>query len=229
MSERALAFVDEWVNDHVHAQDASGDIEAHATSIFAIELQRRVGLEEVVMRADLDRTVAGIGDGDLHRLAASIELDLAALDEELARDHLALLSDRLVHSDKLGAIRECCFNLNFRNHFGYAGHHLRSRNHMRAFLHELGHCAAVAGAFENVIADERDGFRVVELDTAFESASRHHCRHGDQKLILFARCKIHRSPFAKVLSSTRVAEAAFCRMRSKRQSDRDAARRRRAR
>ena len=28
MSERALAFVDEWISGHVHAQDAGGDIEA---------------------------------------------------------------------------------------------------------------------------------------------------------------------------------------------------------
>jgi hypothetical protein len=33
MSERALAFVDEWVNDHVQAQDSSGDIEARAKTL----------------------------------------------------------------------------------------------------------------------------------------------------------------------------------------------------
>jgi hypothetical protein len=26
MSERALAFVDEWISGHIHAQDADGDI-----------------------------------------------------------------------------------------------------------------------------------------------------------------------------------------------------------
>ena len=33
MSERALAFVDEWVTDHVHAQNADGDIEARAKAL----------------------------------------------------------------------------------------------------------------------------------------------------------------------------------------------------
>jgi hypothetical protein len=33
MSERALAFVDEWVSDHVHAEDAEGDIEARAKAL----------------------------------------------------------------------------------------------------------------------------------------------------------------------------------------------------
>ena len=33
MSERALAFVDEWVSGHVHAQDAGGDIAARAKTL----------------------------------------------------------------------------------------------------------------------------------------------------------------------------------------------------
>jgi hypothetical protein len=35
MSERALAFVDEWVSDHVHAQDAGGDVAARAKTLAA--------------------------------------------------------------------------------------------------------------------------------------------------------------------------------------------------
>jgi uncharacterized protein YgfB (UPF0149 family) len=33
MSERALAFVDEWVSGHVHADDAEGDIQARAKTL----------------------------------------------------------------------------------------------------------------------------------------------------------------------------------------------------
>jgi hypothetical protein len=33
MSERALAFVDEWVSDHVHAEDAGGDIDVRAKTL----------------------------------------------------------------------------------------------------------------------------------------------------------------------------------------------------
>src|SRR5258707_1224384 len=47
----------------------------------------RVGFEEMVMRADLDRAIAGIGDRQRHRLAAGVELDLAVLDEEFTGDH----------------------------------------------------------------------------------------------------------------------------------------------
>ncbi|GEM_PF-1262515 len=33
MSERALAFVEQWVADHVEAEDATGDVEARAKSL----------------------------------------------------------------------------------------------------------------------------------------------------------------------------------------------------
>src|SRR5260370_27527695 len=66
---------------------AGGDIEPHAARLLAVELQRRIGLEEMVVRADLDRPVAGIGDRQRHRLAAGVELDFAVLDEEFTGDH----------------------------------------------------------------------------------------------------------------------------------------------
>src|SRR5258707_11478637 len=61
---------------------AGGDVEAHAAGLFAVELQRRVGLEEMVVRADLDRTVAGVGDRQRHRLATGVEFDFAVLDKQ---------------------------------------------------------------------------------------------------------------------------------------------------
>lgn len=35
MSERALAFVEEWISDHITAKDAEGDIEARAEALGA--------------------------------------------------------------------------------------------------------------------------------------------------------------------------------------------------
>ena len=40
----------------------AGDVEPEAARRGAIERERRVGLGEVVVRADLDRTIAGVGD-----------------------------------------------------------------------------------------------------------------------------------------------------------------------
>src|SRR5262249_57158864 len=66
---------------------AGGDVEPHAARFFPIEFQGRIGLVEMIMRADLDRPVAGICDRERDSLATGIELDLAVLDEHLARDH----------------------------------------------------------------------------------------------------------------------------------------------
>src|SRR5712671_7598923 len=66
---------------------AGGDIEPHAARLFAVEFQRRIGFEEMIVRADLDRAVAGVGDVKRHGLAAGVEFDLAVLDEEFTGDH----------------------------------------------------------------------------------------------------------------------------------------------
>src|SRR5579872_7115817 len=66
---------------------ARGNVEPHTARSSAVELQRRVGFEEMVMRANLDRAVAGIGDGNRRRLAPGVERDLAVLDEHFAGNH----------------------------------------------------------------------------------------------------------------------------------------------
>src|SRR6516165_3305087 len=119
------------------------NIEPHAARFLAIELQRRVGFEKMVMGSDLNRPVAGVRDGERKALAAFVQLDLALFDEKFAGDHVEVLSYfgrsgaergsppcgagkqssyRLVHGDKLGAVRERGFYLNLGNHFGNAVH-----------------------------------------------------------------------------------------------------------
>src|SRR5207237_10098531 len=66
---------------------ACRDVEPHAAGASAVELQRRIGLEEMIVRADLDRPIARIGNRQRHRLATGIELDLAVHDEHLSGDH----------------------------------------------------------------------------------------------------------------------------------------------
>src|ERR1700730_1916955 len=66
---------------------AGGDIKPHAARLFAIELQRRIGLEKMIVRPDLDRPIAAIGDREHNRPAIGIELDLTVLDEHFAWDH----------------------------------------------------------------------------------------------------------------------------------------------
>src|SRR3954468_19459263 len=77
---------------------AGRDIEPHAASLLAVELQRRIGLEEMIVRADLDRTVACVGNRQRRRLAAGIELNLAVLDEEFTGNHSRNLLSYLIGS-----------------------------------------------------------------------------------------------------------------------------------
>ena len=53
----------------------------------AVECQRRVRLRKVVMRADLDRAVAGIRDSELRVGRPALRLDVAAGGKNLSWDH----------------------------------------------------------------------------------------------------------------------------------------------
>src|SRR3954463_7450138 len=66
---------------------AGWDVEPHATRRLTLEAQRVVGLEEVVVRANLDRPVARGRDLDRHALRPRVELDLAGFYEQLAGNH----------------------------------------------------------------------------------------------------------------------------------------------
>src|SRR5271169_2074791 len=82
----------------LEANRGSGrDVEPEALRLPAIELERRVGLEEMIVRADLDRPVAGIGDLDRHRFAPLVHGDVAGFGHHLARNLLVVRApDRLV-------------------------------------------------------------------------------------------------------------------------------------
>src|SRR5665213_2088617 len=56
---------------------SGGDIEAKTARLLALESERRIGLVEMIMRADLDRPVAGIGDIERHRRPTGVDLDVA--------------------------------------------------------------------------------------------------------------------------------------------------------
>src|ERR1051326_7116882 len=66
---------------------AGRNVEPHAARLRAVELERRLGLEEMIVRADLDRPVARIRNRDFHAAAAGVERDLAVLGDDFAGDH----------------------------------------------------------------------------------------------------------------------------------------------
>ena len=146
------------------------------------------------MRADLDGPVAGVGDAEGDRRAAFVHHDIACGRDDFARrQRFGCATDGLVHSDELCAVRKCGFHLNVVDHVGDAVHHLISGDDMRACFHEFGDGAAIACAFHDEIADERDRFGIVELDAALQTLAGDHCGHGDEELVLLARCEIHGS------------------------------------
>src|ERR1043166_4350083 len=77
-----------------------------------------------------------------------------------------LLAYRLMHGDELGPVRKRRLDLDVVDHLGNARHHLVAPQHLRAGLHQLGHRAAVAGALDDEIGDDRNRLGVVELDAA---------------------------------------------------------------
>jgi len=86
---------------------AGRDVEAKAARLLAVELQRRVGLVEMVVRADLDRPVAGVGDGQGHGRSPGVQLDINSIGhnaDNCRRGYVAQLKAAFEKvKDKLGA------------------------------------------------------------------------------------------------------------------------------
>jgi hypothetical protein len=80
---------------------SSRDVEPEAARERTVETQRFVGLGEVVVRAHLDRTIAGVRDGDDNRRPTGVELDVAVAGQQFAGDHCFITPSRspLMESD----------------------------------------------------------------------------------------------------------------------------------
>src|SRR5262249_31715977 len=70
-----------WLKPH---RRAGRNVEMHPKRPLALEPQRAIDLEEVIVRTDLNRPVARVGDAERDRFATGSELDLT-----LGRDYLA--------------------------------------------------------------------------------------------------------------------------------------------
>src|SRR5690606_18810204 len=112
------------------------------------------------------------------------ELDLAGGGDHLTGDHATVLAaqdivgqcghampsaDGFVDGHQLGAVGEGGFDLNVVDHLRNPLHHLVAGDDVCPGFHQLGHGAAVAGALDHEIGDERDSLGVVELDAALEA------------------------------------------------------------
>ena len=171
---------------------ACRNVEPVAVGGGAVEVQRRVGLRQMHMAADLHRPVAGVDESMAQPRRARVDGDVAFAVDNLAGDQTPRPSrDRVVDGDELGAVRERGLDLDVVEHLGDALHDVVAGENLAAADHQLGHRAAVAGTLEEVVGDHRDGLGMVELQAARLSASRQFGGIGQQQPVLFMRGQEH--------------------------------------
>ena len=148
----------------------------------------------MIMRADLDRPVAGIGDGRASRSRRPALSSMSPSSMKISPGIMraphrigsctvtSLVPSGNVASTWMSWIISAMPSITCARVSTWA-----------PSLHQLGDAAAVARAFQDEIGDQRDRFGMVELDAALQPAARHHRGHGDQQLVLFARREIHGS------------------------------------
>ena len=112
-----------------------------------------------------------------------VDLDIAVAVDDLARDH----ADRMVDGDELGAVGKRRLHLDVVEHLRHALHDVVAGQHLAAADHQLGDGAAVAGAFEEVVGDQRDRLGVVEPQAAGLPAACQFGCIGQQQPVLFMR------------------------------------------
>src|SRR6478736_2910376 len=101
----------------------------------------------------------------------------------VAGDIGASSGDRLVEGDELAPVRERRLDLHLDEHVDNVGHHLVATEDGATRLHQLGDTSAVAGAFDDPGAQQRDGLGVVEADASVEAVSGDHARYGEEELL----------------------------------------------
>jgi hypothetical protein len=52
-----------------------------------------------------------------------------------------------------------------------------------AMLHQIGHAATISRTLNDEVADQSDGFRMVQLDPPFQPATGDSSGHGNKKLV----------------------------------------------
>ncbi len=106
---------------------AGCNIQAHAVSRCAVEIERGVHFEEMIVAAHLHRAVAGVAHHHPRRGPAGVQFDVAVAENVFSRMHSQLLLNRIVNRDQLGAVRKRRFHLHFMDHLRHAVHHVLAR------------------------------------------------------------------------------------------------------
>src|SRR5688572_22338470 len=97
------------------------------------------------------------------------------------------LANRMVDGDELRAVGKGSLHLHVVNHFSDAFHDVAALQNRRSKTHQLRHRSAVPRAFENFVGNDRDGFRVVELQPALLAAAGEIGGDDDEQFLLVPR------------------------------------------
>mmetsp|Transcript_16672 Transcript_16672/g.67230 ORF Transcript_16672/g.67230 Transcript_16672/m.67230 type:complete len:869 (-) Transcript_16672:47-2653(-) len=186
----------------------------------AIEGQRAVRFDEMIVRSHLDRPVARVDDAQLYALAAGRQLDRARVGEcrhgarsgldvgrrvakhgEVGHGEEAPVerqgevaihgAQRRMYRQQFRAIQEGPLDLDFADERRDARLDLADPEHLLARLHELGDRLAVADEFEADRRDERDGFGFVEPQPAREALLRERTELVHHEVVHLARREPH--------------------------------------
>ena len=159
---------------------AARQVQPHAVRLHAVEDQRPVDLEEVVVRPDLHRPVARVVDAQRHDGQARVELEVGPVEDVFAGNHvlpprnregmedarpIVSGSDRgsvtsLVPSGKVGS------TWIIGDHLGHAVHDVVAAEDLAAGAHDLGDGLAVAGHLEQLGRDQGHRLGDVQLQAA---------------------------------------------------------------
>jgi len=102
MSERALAFVEEWVSDHVRAQDADGDIEARAKTL-AGQCLAAAG-KEGIPAAEIGEAIDDLADFIMGAIEEAEERDEHAHQFESDKDAAELVDPQAIEDAEEDAL-----------------------------------------------------------------------------------------------------------------------------
>src|SRR5262250_2448489 len=102
------------------------------------------------------------------------------------------LANRMMDGDELGAVGERALDLNLFDHLRHSLHHVVATEDAEPGLHQLRHAPPVANALEDLRGDERERFRMIELETAPAAPPRDFGRGEDEQLLLLTRSEVHR-------------------------------------
>ena len=96
-----------------------------------------------------------------------------------------------MNRDEFRAVWKRSLDLDLADHLGDAFHHGLGSENRRPQTHDFGDGVTVTNHFENFGRDQRDGFGVIQPETAGAALAGQLTRGKDQKFVNFPRREMH--------------------------------------